>query len=229
MRWVLWYFLIAKTFPGINNLTSNVLRAQNTFLKINWDAVAIAQGEVLKAWIINMEKAFKRERGRRNQRYLCMNITARVTESSTSPVPCPSLTLWGLRSSFLFLTETNLIHIHFGGIATSLPKLMFCFHYTAFRCLSILPSLWTFWWAPVCLSFAQLHVVLQRTTPLFSTLLPAFWKATTLQPLKRNACQLSGLLWLLHFCFSELCRVHNLKCDSYAVSSFTMARQARER
>ena len=81
---------------------------------------------------------------------------------------------------------------------------MFYFDCTAFQCLSILPSLWTFWWAPVCLTFAQLHVVLECSTPLLSTLLSAFWEATPLQPLKRNARWLLRLLWLLYFCFSSL-------------------------
>lgn len=38
------YILVAQTFPGISDLTSNV-KAQTT----SWDAIAIAQGEVLQA------------------------------------------------------------------------------------------------------------------------------------------------------------------------------------
>lgn len=44
MTWALWYIPVAKNFPGINGLTSNVLKAQTIFLKTGWDAVAIAQG-----------------------------------------------------------------------------------------------------------------------------------------------------------------------------------------
>lgn len=83
-----------------------------------------------------------------------------------------------------------------------------CFLPAAFQRVPGLHSLWPLGWPAVSVTISQLHVVLQRSSSVLTTVFSTFWKATTLYTVKNEGKEeLNTCHWndCEHFVFISYC------------------------